>query len=391
MSIDEIDSTSSAFASLTVDKKAQVLDLDRIKKFSARTSAVYQYLVKMMDMGKSAFSIPAMLIPAMLGMAYKSKEDQSKFITRFLKEHGKEGVDWTVFGKKSIFSQVTNATNDVTNDVQMVYPVPGTVDEKIVFRRDCGNKAKFPLVTPHFARVLLMRSAATVGRELVEFHMAVHDEVLKFVRGEVSVLAPVLIDAVDRAAKRRRMDLENDDLEISVNERRMNLEISVNERRLNLEVLSKKSHMELEALSKNIMIDNVVKTVTLLTELFAMDERDRIHYKDLLKTTMSTQMNITTGAPAIEDAPVSLINDGRGHEISISQILQRKKVTLTTKESKKALQNIGSTMARKWRLRHVGEQPPKRSQLCGGKMIDVNGYYECDLDLMEEAIAEVLG
>ncbi|CAK9081624.1 unnamed protein product, partial [Durusdinium trenchii] len=54
----------------------------------------------------------------------------------------------------------------------------------LTLKANYGPATRFPYVTPHFARVLVLRSNTPVGRSMAEFYLAVHDEVLKFLRGE---------------------------------------------------------------------------------------------------------------------------------------------------------------------------------------------------------------
>jgi hypothetical protein len=246
LSIEDIDNISSAFAKLTQAKKDEVFGRERIKKFSARTKAVYSYLVKKVPQCKYDFSIPAVLVPAMLGV--ESTHDQNPL---FL-EHGLYEHDWFSMAKKAYFK------GEPEGPVE--HAVPGIEDEKVFFRRDCAKDTMFSFVTSRFARVAMMRSDTAVGQELAELHKAVSDEVLKLGRDEVSVSvpAPVLKDAMERAvserateraakraAKRRRVDIENDDLEISINERRMELEFRNKKHAMELEFLGKERALEL--------------------------------------------------------------------------------------------------------------------------------------------------
>jgi hypothetical protein len=51
---------------------------------------------------------------------------------------------------------------------------------------------------------------------------------------------------------------------------------------------------------------------------------------------------------------------------------------------------IGKAMAAKYRARH-GKEPPKRRVIFQGRPINENAYFEPDVDLLREAIREVMG
>lgn len=129
------------------------------------TREVYLYFVDACDRGKHDISIPAMLVPAVMGMEYDTPVARRHFNERQLKGLGIEGVDWRFFSKKEVFSRFPASTTDVE------FPVPGKPGEKIVMRRDAGNAAKFPFVTPHFALRLIRMSPSNIGQCLGSLFM----------------------------------------------------------------------------------------------------------------------------------------------------------------------------------------------------------------------------
>lgn len=132
------------------------------------TKDVYLYIIKKFNEGKDDFSIPAMLIPAMLGMGYTTSDDMKNFKNRFIKQLGKEGDDWIIKKKSDLFSIMVI-------DDHIEFPVPGRENESIIIRKDAGNSAKWPFITPKFARFLLVQTTKPISRQLVEFYFQVHD------------------------------------------------------------------------------------------------------------------------------------------------------------------------------------------------------------------------
>ena len=113
-------------------------------------------------------TIPAMLVPAMLGMGYTESNDVENFKNRFLRKHGKEGENWKFMNKRDLFSQTFNLD-------RLEIPVPGRPGETIVFSKDAGNRAKWPFITPRFARWLLTHTTKPVSKQLIDFYFEVHD------------------------------------------------------------------------------------------------------------------------------------------------------------------------------------------------------------------------
>lgn len=339
----QLDGISARFNALRVDEQATVLGSDTLRRFSNPTKEVYKYLTAMCDKGKNEMSVPAMLVPAMLGMSYKARDSQKDFVRNFLKEHGDEGVDWTFKAKTSVFS-------NGGLDSAIEFPVPGDTTGEIVFRRDCGPATKFPYVTPHFARILMLRSTTTVGRELADFYLAVHDELLSFLRGGPSVLAPVIESAQLKRA-REMTDVGRAELELTT----------------------------MRAESKRIKMESLADSLATMERLFGLDDRDQIYFKDVMRTVVADNPATTSGA--ITDTPTH----GRGQEISIAMVLHEMGINPRGQSP-----NIGKEMAKRWRNAHPGETIPKRQVLYNGRPYNENTYYEADKALMKASITHVI-
>lgn len=344
---DQLDVIGSRFRCLGVEDRDAVMRAEPLVKFASETKAVYSYITEMCEKGKNEMTVPAMLVPAMLGMAYETKDNRKDYTRQYLRVHGEEGADWVFRSKTSIFF------NEGANSLIEI-PVPGRDSEKIVFRRDAGNAAKFAFVTPHFARVLMLRSTSQVGRELAEFYLAVHDEVIKFLRGDASKFDTL---------KRTRT---GDDLEDISLEREM--------KRIKIEEASVKVH--------DLKMKQFSSDVELMREMFGWDDRDRIYYKDFGKSIMNESRASQNG----RGAPLALLvdDDPRGGEISIPMICNELGVNPRGKNGQ-----IGKCMARLWRAEHPGEKCPKRETLYNGKPYMENTYYRCDYDLLVQAIRTV--
>ena len=150
--------SNEVFNKLSNDEQEEVLEqaFHRFPNLSNKTIAVYRYICRKIDEGKDKLSIPAMLIPAMLGMTYKGKHAQKDFKNRFLKLHGVENRDWISYTKKDIFS---NRGIFAYSENILEFKVPGSPDaEPISISKSAGNTKEWPFVTPDFARELLMMS-----------------------------------------------------------------------------------------------------------------------------------------------------------------------------------------------------------------------------------------
>ncbi|CAK9038543.1 unnamed protein product [Durusdinium trenchii] len=269
VSEEQLDVISSRFSGLKASEQQRIIGAPALAIYSAKTKAVYSYLTEMCDKGKNDFTVPAMLVPAMLGMEWTDAQHQWDFVRNFLKKQGQEGVDW-MFCKKSdlTFNPGTSSSID--------FPVPGGEGATLTFKANCGPATKFPYVTPHFARVLVLRSNTPVGRSMAEFYLAVHDEVLKFLRGEALGFDRAGVKAVERVdtLKRKREELE------------------VTEAR------SQQFFSNISALQD---------TIGFFRDTFDLDGSDKAYYKELVKKVVFDPLMATSAqgnAPA-EDARVA--------------------------------------------------------------------------------------
>ena len=100
--------------------------------------------------------IPAMLVPAMLGMGYTESNDVENFKNRFLRKYGKEGENWKFMNKEDQFS--------ASSEDKLVYKVPGKSSESIVYSKSAGNRAIWPFITPRFAWRLICESSKPIAK-----------------------------------------------------------------------------------------------------------------------------------------------------------------------------------------------------------------------------------
>ncbi|CAK9035010.1 unnamed protein product [Durusdinium trenchii] len=145
----------------TIDDKEEVPRTPKVQRQDAIARDVYIYLQNALQAGRHKFSIPAMVVPAMLGTDWATEED---VVIRHLQEEGQEGMDWKFFGK-------SEAEVDSTE-----FPVPGRACVTLTLNYDRGP---VPFVTPHFARLLVIRDTGPVGRIITEFISGVQDEAIK--------------------------------------------------------------------------------------------------------------------------------------------------------------------------------------------------------------------
>lgn len=171
---DRIQEIDREYSSLTQRKQATVLTeaFNNVKGCLPETKAVYEYITTQCKNGMNEFSIPAMLVPAMLGLSYTSPMDAKNFVSRTLKKKGEEGKDWVTLRKNDF-------DFNCFMDDHIEFKVPGRENESIVISKNAGNAAKWYFITPAFARLLLFNTTQPVGRQLSQFYLAVHDSVLR--------------------------------------------------------------------------------------------------------------------------------------------------------------------------------------------------------------------
>lgn len=114
-------------------------------RFSSMTQAAYKYLTAMADLGNDQLSVPAMVIPVLLGMPADTNSD---FVRHFT-DYGTEGVDWSF------------------------------------------KHGATPFLTPRFARLLMIQSPEEVGSQLLEIYTTLPDAFFRSSRIDSAVAAVI--------------------------------------------------------------------------------------------------------------------------------------------------------------------------------------------------------
>ena len=119
-------------------------------------------------------------------------------------------------------------------------------------------------------------------------------------------------------------------------------------------------------------LENIRLGMDLMYELGGLDERTQLALKDIVRDIL------------LEDKlkKPALPSGGRA-EWPVSDRARH----LGFKAKRKDVIAIGKTAAKLYRLRHEGEDPPKREQYVDGTTREVNCYGEADLDILDQAIS----
>lgn len=331
-----------------------------------------------MDKGANEFIVPAMIVPAMLDMAYESVFDIQNTNVRMLKVHGVENIDWKQLRKSQILNVVIDdyiekIENSVTcgpyavpDGAGVYWSIPGRPSAApIQVLRSAGNAAKWCFITPRFARVLILRSPQPLARGLAEFYLAIHDEVVKFSRGESS-----LIDTIGQKRK-----IEEDPEERRLRLRREEVEIA------KLEIENKKHELE----NKKHELEFMQESFQWQNNNFALDERDIIFFKDLFRRNSrisnSSSSLLLTNTSSTSSTPTQCISDCTGGELSIHIVAQEMQLNQRDYNSSSVGKILKSLYSQKY-----NSDPPKRRVLFQGRPILENCYYEKDRSLIENAL-----
>ena len=143
--------------------------LEKCKEF-------YTFICRAYDLGKNDFSIPSLLIPAMVDMPYHHEDstkqkDMKKNQLKILKREGLENRDWKFVGKNSMSSWgfFTNTQENVYH-----FKVPGWPrkdDLKIEWKH---HITKHAFITPAFAFTLIKLYKNAYSRAMLAFTDKVH-------------------------------------------------------------------------------------------------------------------------------------------------------------------------------------------------------------------------
>lgn len=181
------ESIHTDFNALSLNKQEEALEetFNGIQGCLQETKACYRFITKEMDTDPDEPRIPAMLIPAMLGMGYKEQNDVEHFKSRFLRVYGEEGTNWVIKTKRNVFSYTSRSGSlenfqkcsnfYIANGGNLEFKIPGRESGSIILRKNAGNRANWPFITPRFARWLLTHMDRPISHQLVDFYFLVHD------------------------------------------------------------------------------------------------------------------------------------------------------------------------------------------------------------------------
>ena len=153
-------------------------------KYPLISREIYKFVCSFHTDEKDDFLINGMLLPAMMGMEYESKDDKKNFIKRVLQEQGTEGTDWIFKTKSDIFCVV-----NVDHSIEI--PVPGRPGKYVIVPQNAAHNAKWPFLTPNFMKSLLLSKnykfpeANGIVEDFRNFLWDVHDLCLRFIQNRV--------------------------------------------------------------------------------------------------------------------------------------------------------------------------------------------------------------
>jgi hypothetical protein len=234
------------------------------------------------------------------------------------------------------------------------------------------------LTVDGFKRLGMMTMTAR-GREVREYFLQIEKGVHKLKRAidaEEVALVP------GAAAKRARTDADEErDEQLAILEHNEKMD-AIRQRM----AASKAEHLRKMEASDN---EHRQKMTHHRREMLAMycetlkpfaDDRDKIRMADMARRLIDP--TTITGA---EGTGLAIEGNAAHLEISIPIVAQEMRINIGTNSGK-----IGKAMAAKYRARH-GKEPPKRRVIFQGRPINENAYFEPDVDLLREAIREVMG
>jgi hypothetical protein len=126
----------------------------------AKCKEIYTFICRAYDLGEHDYSIPGLLISAMVDMPYQHEDSERQkymkknFKTEYLKKHGVENRDWIFVGKNSMSS--TWCCHHYSENIYY-FKVPAW-PEKEDLKLDCNhNSTKHAFITPNFAFSLIKK------------------------------------------------------------------------------------------------------------------------------------------------------------------------------------------------------------------------------------------
>lgn len=344
-----MDDAYQRYRQLEEAKKEMVLAHPSLGRFSKRLHAIWLFTTQFI--GAPGYVHHAGLVAKMVGYAYESKDDKLNFRLRVLEKHGTRGVDWDNVAASSIFSKIVSPGDP--DDLEI--PVPG-LEETVIISKG-SNRSTFPMVTEKFSRVLLAKSNKPIGREYIEFLLAVHDVILSGLTLKRPAL-PSWHDEVEH--KRRLLDLQEREVEISRKKALAERE------RANVE---RERYEGILQFMRGAGMDD--------------DERGRLFMVDMARTFVARMSRDPLAS--VQDQLAIMDAEPVPEELTISEeAVNYRGRPLRMNEASA----VGKILAKLYREAHAGSAPPKRRQYVDGAPRLVNSYTTADRELMHRAFDE---
>lgn len=195
--IEQLDQTCILFKQLSIEEKKKIVLTSDLNKTNEKVLKIYFWINEILEQEQNSFSIPAMLIPCILEYEYTNSNSKSNLVQRILKEHGEENIDWKIFSKSELSK---------SKIIFKKYSSPTNPEKYIEFSINDANKTSYPMITPLFAKKLILRSRSKIGEMVLDFFIKANKKSVNFLKEKHSELGEIF----EANNVKRKRDVKND-------------------------------------------------------------------------------------------------------------------------------------------------------------------------------------
>lgn len=422
---DELARMANQFASLNVEDRALVMASESLQAFLPETKALYEYIISLRDIAPGQLVVPLMSVLGSLGVNMNDRLAQKNFLARVLRTSKyREDIDWTRFGRANLMVDVWIKLEPLgltlEPDQSLRFVVPGKKEKFFEIKADASPNAQFVFLTPECAQLVSCQTGKQVSAELNQFYIAVHNETLKFCRGQASLL--------DRCVPTQNTMVVHDKWKESMNQvdlqrKKTELEVYSKSEFQALDLKRKREELELESIqirNKNKWIEHELKQVNAeqtiavtnwkTTGKIALEQVKSFMacMKAIGKKTLDdeTQEKLQAHVDALifgnhtredsdddqEEKDVSHDdnNEDEKFPINVTGVLKLMKIPYDSTKDIVKFQKVGIEM-KKLYLAKYGAPPGQTMETIPGKKFSgpTNQYFKKDIDMMKQAIEKV--
>ena len=243
----KMDQGAQQFAGLDEGDQQVVMGMSSLAGFKKATKEVYCSLEAEASSVANPFPFPAALVHAMGKDDLPNEKSYRHFVSRKVLKLGVEGKDYKYVEWEEIEGILRDSCLDIRDPTPGSHTseptryeicVAGKPGGTVSLEEDPKKRRKYIFLEKKFARKCIAKMDSSVGNELQDFYLRLHDEVCNFLKGKQSALGDVIQQKQQLSAHPTTMvqrSLAPEELQLVLVDKRAENEHNVQMRKIALE------------------------------------------------------------------------------------------------------------------------------------------------------------